>query len=357
MSTAGPSRCRRRAGAQDATGGRRTQTRPMSVATGTIAAERSPRLAIIDVLKGVAILAMIVYHFAWDLSAYQLIAVDVTSDLGWRIFARPIAGTFLALVGINLVLAARTVSAPAPISGASPSSSSQRSWSRSARGGSSGDLRLLRHPPPDRVASILALPFLRAPLWLTAPRRSSSSPAGAPDEPAFFGAPAGLARAVARPAPTVDYVPVFPWFGVVLVGVIAGRLICDHARGSRFADWRIQARCRARRLRRALEPADLLDPPADPHRHPDLGGAADRPEPRGAHPQPGQEYAWPARPWATTGTPATPTPIAWSPRWRPSRSWTTLRQRIDRKRSRSAGSLHVTACRPKNPPPLIDNQL
>ena len=193
----------------------------------TIAAERRPRLAIIDVLKGVAILAMIVYHFAWDLSAYQLIAVDVTGDLGWRIFARSIAGAFLALVGINLVLATRNGFRRGPyfrrlaIILVAALLVSLGTWLLDpATFVFFGILHLIA------IASILALPFLRAPLWVIlgaavvfiAGPHFLTSP--------FFDAPAwywlGLSP---NPPPTVDFVPVFPWFGVVLLGVAAGRLI------------------------------------------------------------------------------------------------------------------------------------
>ena len=199
----------------------------MSAIVSTVAAERSPRLAVIDVLKGVAIIAMIVYHFAWDLSAYQLIAVDVTGDLGWRIFARTIAGTFLGLVGINLVLADRKGFRPAPyfrrlaiILAAALLVSLGTWWLDPATFVFFGILHLIV------VASLLALPFLRAPLWLILAAAVVfivgpyflTSP--------FFDAPAwywlGLSP---NPPPTVDYVPVFPWFGVVLLGVAAGRLI------------------------------------------------------------------------------------------------------------------------------------
>ena len=48
---------------------------------------------------------MAVYHFSWDLGHFGFHDMDVAGDLGWRIFARLIAGTFLFLVGASLVLA------------------------------------------------------------------------------------------------------------------------------------------------------------------------------------------------------------------------------------------------------------
>ena len=211
---------------------------------------------------------MIVYHFAWDLSAYQLIAVDVTGDLGWRIFARTIAGTFLALVGINLVLAARNGFRPGPyfrrlaiILAAALLVTLGTWWLDPATFVFFGILHLIV------VASVLALPFLRAPLWLIlaaavvflAGPHFLTSP--------FFDAPAwywlGLSP---NPPPTVDYVPVFPWFGVVLLGVAAGRLILANPDVPLWR-WPADGRSAARPVVcRALEPRDLPDPPADPDR-------------------------------------------------------------------------------------------
>ncbi|HEX2726006.1 MAG TPA: heparan-alpha-glucosaminide N-acetyltransferase domain-containing protein, partial [Beijerinckiaceae bacterium] len=65
----------------------------------------TPRWAAIDSARGVAVAAMIAYHFAWDLSFFRLIATDVVGHPAWQLFARAIAATFLMLVGAGLVLA------------------------------------------------------------------------------------------------------------------------------------------------------------------------------------------------------------------------------------------------------------
>ncbi len=57
----------------------------------------------IDFLRGIAILLMIVYHFFFDLYYLSIYSVDIFS-LPWVIFARSIAVLFLFLVGISLVL-------------------------------------------------------------------------------------------------------------------------------------------------------------------------------------------------------------------------------------------------------------
>jgi uncharacterized membrane protein len=204
------------------------------------AAERVRRLAAVDLLRGLAVAAMVFYHLSWDLSSYGLIGVDVVNDPPWRAFARLIAGTFLALVGFNLVLATRhgirwpTYLRRLGIVGVA------------AILVSIGTYLFL----PDSfvffgilhlifVASILALPFLQAPLaviglaavfCLAAPSFFTSP---------FFDAPAFLFLGLsAHPQATLDYVPIFPWFGVVLAGIGIGRLYVDHGLGQGMARWR-----------------------------------------------------------------------------------------------------------------------
>jgi len=70
--------------------------------TGTGSKLRAPY---IDEARGLAVLAMVFYHFCWDLSHFRLISADVSQDFGWRLFSKGIAGAFLFLVGVGLVLA------------------------------------------------------------------------------------------------------------------------------------------------------------------------------------------------------------------------------------------------------------
>lgn len=63
------------------------------------------RLAALDMLRGIAVLAMIFYHFSWDLSWFQLVDWPVTDGSEWRAFAAAIAGSFLFLSGMTLAFA------------------------------------------------------------------------------------------------------------------------------------------------------------------------------------------------------------------------------------------------------------
>lgn len=65
------------------------------------------RIQAIDIARGLALLAMTVYHFTWDLEFFGWIAPFTIVQAGWVAFARCIAFSFLFLVGVSMVLAHR----------------------------------------------------------------------------------------------------------------------------------------------------------------------------------------------------------------------------------------------------------
>lgn len=185
------------------------------------------RLVPIDAARGIALMAMAVYHFTWDLEFFGYAPPGMTTQGGWKLFARLIAGSFLFLVGFSLVLA----------------------HGRSIRWRAFG-IRLAmvagaalvitvatRIAMPDRfiffgilhciaVSSVLGLAFLRLPAVLTALVGI-----------AVMLAPPYLASTVLGHGPLLwlglsvfpvhsnDYVPLFPWFGPVLLGIASARLV------------------------------------------------------------------------------------------------------------------------------------
>lgn len=62
------------------------------------------RIAAIDAARAVALAAMAIYHFTWDLEFFGYVQAGTAATGGWKIFARCIAGSFLLLAGIGLVL-------------------------------------------------------------------------------------------------------------------------------------------------------------------------------------------------------------------------------------------------------------
>ena len=75
---------------------------PHSLATVN---SRLQRLVWLDLARTVALLAMVVFHSARDMELFGLLQAGTTLHSGWAIFARLIAGTFIFLSGVSLVLA------------------------------------------------------------------------------------------------------------------------------------------------------------------------------------------------------------------------------------------------------------
>jgi uncharacterized membrane protein len=177
----------------------------------------------IDALRGTAIVAMIAYHFSFDLTVFGLSGADFYRDPFWVGARGIIVTSFLLLVGISLVLAYRAgVPAPhfwrrwATIAGAAllVSAGSYLLFPRSfiyfgILHGIAASLLLAR--------PLVPYPFLALALGIAA------VVVGNTVAHPFFDAPlpsiVGLAT---RKPPTEDYVPLLPWFGVVLAGIALG---------------------------------------------------------------------------------------------------------------------------------------
>jgi uncharacterized membrane protein len=199
----------------------------VNVRSAQTQAAASQRWDVIDVARGVAICAMVVYHFGWDLSFLKLIETNVVQLPAWRWFARSIAGSFLILAGFGLALAHFRGFRSRPF------------WLRLMKvGGAALAVSAVTFFAfPDSyiffgilhciaVSSILALPFLRlhavltlgfAAFCLAAPLIFTNP---AFDEPWLDWLGLGSVDPV-----TNDYVPIFPWFGLVLIGVAAGKAL------------------------------------------------------------------------------------------------------------------------------------
>lgn len=200
----------------------------------------SQRWDAIDVARGLAIMAMIVYHFSWDLSFLRLIETDILQVPAWRWFARGIAGSFLLLVGIGLALAHTQgfrrlpfLKRLAKVGGAALAVSLGTFFAFPDSYIFFGILHCIA------ASSVLALPFLRMP-----PAVAAIAALFCLVAPSLFTSPAldapyldwlGLGASVPV---TNDYVPIFPWFGLVLIGIALGRMLLSHAETLSLARWR-----------------------------------------------------------------------------------------------------------------------
>ncbi|MGU3540357.1 heparan-alpha-glucosaminide N-acetyltransferase [Methylobacterium sp. A54F] len=204
-----------------------------------VASRPADRLAVIDAARGCALVAMAAYHATWDLGFLRLMPENLALTGPGRAAAHVIAGSFLALVGVGVVLMNRGGIRPGPVA------------MRLARIGGAALLvtagTALAFPDSYvffgilhciAVSSLLALPFLRGPVWLAA--ASALVVLALPHLVAHpvLDAPAlvflGLGQVLPR---TNDYVPLFPWFGMVLAGLVAGRLGLPALARSRLGAW------------------------------------------------------------------------------------------------------------------------
>ena len=213
-------------------------SRPVAIAPP--AEDRGRRFAAIDAIRGAAIAAMVIYHGAFDLSARSLIPVNVVRDAGWIVFARSIAGTFLLLVGIGLVLATRKGLRIRPylrrlgLIAASAALVSLVTWWVEPQ-----EFIFFGILHEIALASILALPFLWLPAWIVAPVAAAAIALPYVFTSPFFDWPPLWWVGLSATTPvTVDYVPIFPWFGVVLFGILIGRLFVADFLDSPFTRWR-----------------------------------------------------------------------------------------------------------------------
>ncbi len=199
----------------------------MSIHTPTVPVQDQPRRIIgLDVLRGIALLAMASYHFAWDLEFFGYTDPGLTAFGWWKIYARCIASTFLFLVGVSLFLAH------------GKKIRWNGFWKRLAivAVAALAISTVTRFATPDgfiffgilheiALASLLGLAFLRLPplLTLIVAALVIAAPVylrlEAFDHPVLWWV--GLSATDPR---SNDYVPLLPWFGAVLLGLAAAKL-------------------------------------------------------------------------------------------------------------------------------------
>lgn len=177
------------------------------------------RYLAVDAARGVAVVSMVAYHACWFAADAGLVTIDFAAP-AWRAWQRSIAGTFFLLVGVGMHLA-NASAAP-------------------GRAFATRCLRLLGCAAVVTVTSvvldparavtfgvlhcILATSLLAWPLRGLGPRALPLAAlalvtAALPgrqelDSPGLKWLGLGLS-----PPPTFDFQPLFPWLGVVLLGL------------------------------------------------------------------------------------------------------------------------------------------
>ena len=215
-------------------------------------ARRAGRFWEIDALRGVAIITMIVYHLMWDLWYWGVLPNVVLWEGFWKYWQRFTCGTFLILVGVSMTIVYRRErSRPRAQCAHLPQVLLARPQDFRAGHdhygrGLGGKRRLCRlwHPAPDRHCDDRVVPA--AAFQMAQPGAVGALLAGRQvDRAAALGwhvvHPAlrqlvGRADLYLRPVagalgitptryPAVDFFPIIPWLGVVLLGVFFGNLL------------------------------------------------------------------------------------------------------------------------------------
>jgi uncharacterized membrane protein len=184
------------------------------------------RVLWLDMARTLAVVGMVIYHFTFDLGMFGFIDGSTPVTGFWALFARAVAGSFLALAGFGLYLAHHRrinwrgflrrfgilVGCAALITVATYFAMPQQFIFF-------GILHSIA------LASLLGLAFLRLPWGLTLLVGLAIIAVPQLYRDAAFNVPwllwVGLAPGF---PPTMDYEPVFPWFGVFLLGMSAAQL-------------------------------------------------------------------------------------------------------------------------------------
>jgi len=184
------------------------------------------RIAGLDALRGLAIVAMVAYHFCFDLRFFGVTRSDFEHDPRWLAARTLILSSFLLIAGISAMLAHRQ---PLPAA------------------------RWLRHVAIIAGAAVLVslasyAVFPQSFIWfgvlhaiamsLVVARPLVARPLAAAivgvvviaaglmlSDAAFDNRYLGWLGFMTRKPVTEDYVPLFPWTGVLLLGIAAGHAL------------------------------------------------------------------------------------------------------------------------------------
>lgn len=192
-------------------------------------ATKPARLIWIDAARGLALWAMFAFHVTWDLGHFRWIDPALLYSQGFHWIGRAIASSFLFLVGIGLVLSRRE---------RGKLLRSRAFWRRwaiivAAAGAISAvSFQLFPETPIFfgilhliAAASLIAAPLVDAPVLLVLALAALAVAA-----PEFLAGPFFDAKVFwwtglgTFEPPSNDYQPLFPWLGVVLLGVAAAKL-------------------------------------------------------------------------------------------------------------------------------------
>ncbi|MBU4529678.1 MAG: DUF1624 domain-containing protein [Hoeflea sp.] len=179
------------------------------------------RIEMLDLARGLALFAMASYHFSWDLEQFGYLEPATTTTGLFKLYARSIAGSFLFLAGVSLMLAHG--------SGLRPRAFAKR---LAMVGGAAALITLVTiFATPDSfiyfgilhsiaAASVIGVAFLRLPGLVTILAGVACLVLPQVYRDAFFN-PAWInwIGLYTIPPRSNDFVPLMPWLGPFLIGM------------------------------------------------------------------------------------------------------------------------------------------
>jgi uncharacterized membrane protein len=184
------------------------------------------RIGGLDALRGLAVIAMVAYHFAFDLAYFRVTAQDFYRDPFWLHSRTAILSSFLLVAGVSLVLAQRTPHGRA------------RFWIHVARVAAcalavtAGSYLVFPRSfiwfgvlHAIAVSLVLARPIAARPRIALVLGLGIVAAGNLVASPVFDSRALGWIGFMTGKPITEDYVPLFPWAGVLLIGVAAGHAL------------------------------------------------------------------------------------------------------------------------------------
>ncbi len=199
--------------------------KPETVSVGQGPAPAGQRLAALDLARGVGIVLMVVYHGFWDADYVSLVPPWLFDGPFWKWFRFAILSIFLLIAGASLAIAhgrgmraRRFLRRLAIVAVCAAAITSVSALVFPEQLIFFGVLHAIA------VSSLLGLAFVRLPWYWPALAGIAVLTLAEFSIPAFDTPWLGWIGFMPEPPNSRDYVPLFPWAGIFLLGLAGGRL-------------------------------------------------------------------------------------------------------------------------------------